>query len=158
MEVDQSAIYAVAGGNHVKIVVDAAQTGGGFDVIEVTAQPGGGPPPHRHAFAEWFHVLEGELQMVIPGSGTLEDGDVVRAGQTCYVPPWAPHATHNTTASIVRFVVAAAPGGMTAYFAEAGVQVPDELTPPARTPPGPAQLMEIARRYEIEWWTPEGWR
>ena len=36
-------IYAVAGGNHVTIELDRAITGGLLDVIEVLAQPGGGP-------------------------------------------------------------------------------------------------------------------
>jgi hypothetical protein len=36
-------IYAVAGGNHVTIELDRAMTGGLLDVIEVLAQPGGGP-------------------------------------------------------------------------------------------------------------------
>jgi hypothetical protein len=38
------AVYAVAGGNHVTIELDRAVTGGCVDVIEVLAQPGGGPP------------------------------------------------------------------------------------------------------------------
>jgi hypothetical protein len=42
---------------------------------------------------------------------------------------------------------------MTGYFREAGVQVPDERTPPKREPAGPAQLREIAQRWGIEFWT-----
>jgi hypothetical protein len=50
------AVYAVAGGNHVTIELDRAVTGGCVDVIEVLAQPGGGPPPHSQAPAR-FQVV-----------------------------------------------------------------------------------------------------
>ena len=56
-------VLVVAGGNHVTVLVNATETGGVFDVIEVLARPGGGPPAHQHEFVEWFHVLEGELQL-----------------------------------------------------------------------------------------------
>jgi hypothetical protein len=42
-------VYAIAGGNHITILLDRDATRGEEDIIEVTAQPGGGPPPHRHA-------------------------------------------------------------------------------------------------------------
>jgi hypothetical protein len=51
-------VLVVAGGNHVTVLVNATETGGVFDVIEVLARPGGGPPAHQHEFVEWFHVLE----------------------------------------------------------------------------------------------------
>jgi hypothetical protein len=54
----QRATYAVGGGNHVTLLLDRSHTAPAFDGIEVVAQPGGGPPPHRHAFAEWFRILE----------------------------------------------------------------------------------------------------
>ena len=40
-------VYAVAGGNHITILLDREVTGGAEDLIEVTAQPGGGPPSPR---------------------------------------------------------------------------------------------------------------
>jgi hypothetical protein len=41
--------YAVAGGNHVTLLLDRSHTAAALDVIEVLAQPGGGPaaPPAR---------------------------------------------------------------------------------------------------------------
>lgn len=47
---------STAGGNHVTVELDREAAGGELDVIEVLARPGGGPLPHRHAFAEWFLV------------------------------------------------------------------------------------------------------
>jgi mannose-6-phosphate isomerase-like protein (cupin superfamily) len=143
-------VYAVAGGNRVTILVDAAETGGAFDLIEVLAQPGGGPPPHRHAFAEWFHVLDGALQLLTPQEGELRKLALVEAGSTYVVSPWAPHTTHNTTDAPVRFIVAGQPGVMSSYFAQAGVRVADTHAAPGTPPPGPDALAELAARYEIE--------
>jgi quercetin dioxygenase-like cupin family protein len=64
-------VYVVAGGNHVAIVLDRSQSNELLDVIEVRAAPGGGPPPHRHAFAEWFRVLEGELTFAEERDGVM---------------------------------------------------------------------------------------
>ncbi|HUA46459.1 MAG TPA: cupin domain-containing protein [Solirubrobacteraceae bacterium] len=149
-EVRRSKVYAVAGGNHVTIVVDAAETDHEFDIIEVLAQPGGGPPPHRHAFAEWFHVLDGKLQILEPSAGQLRPVASLEAGQSHFAPPWAPHTTRNLGTGPVRFLVAGRPGTMTSYFAEAGISVPDPNTAPDTPPPGPAALREIAARYDIQ--------
>jgi len=43
------ATYAVAGGNHVTLLLDRSHTAAALDVIEVLAQPGGGPPPQSGA-------------------------------------------------------------------------------------------------------------
>ncbi|MGO9892113.1 MAG: cupin domain-containing protein, partial [Solirubrobacteraceae bacterium] len=64
-------VYVVAGGNHVEIALDRSQSNELLDVIEVRAAPGGGPPPHRHAFAEWFRVLEGELTFTEERDGVM---------------------------------------------------------------------------------------
>src|ERR1700761_6421151 len=144
--------YAVAGGNHVTLLLDRSHTAVAFDVIVVLAQPGGGPPPHRHAFAEWFHILDGELTLAEERDGTVVCTSTLAAGDTIFVPPWTVHGTLNLSNAPARFEVVGQPGAMTGYFREAGVQVPDELTVPEREPPGPADLREIAQRWGIEFW------
>jgi quercetin dioxygenase-like cupin family protein len=146
-------IYAVAGGNHVNVLLDRLQTASALDVIEVLAQPGGGPPPHRHAFAEWFRVLEGELTFEEERDGVVRCTSTLGPGETVFVPPFTVHGTLNLSNAPARFEVVGQPGAMTGYFADAGVQVPDERTPPEREPAGPADLREIAQRWGIEFWT-----
>jgi len=149
-EIRRGRVYAVAGGNHVTILIDAAETDGAFDLIEVLAEPGGGPPPHRHAFAEWFHVLEGSLQILTPSAGRLEPVASLEAGQTYLAAPWVAHTTRNLGHGPVRFLVAGRPGIMTSYFVQAGVLVPDALSSPDTPPPGPGALAAIAARHHIE--------
>jgi len=152
VQVADRAIYVVAGGNHVTILLDRDETGHALDVIDVRADPGGGPPPHRHAFAEWFRVLEGELVLCEDREGTLRRTRVLSAGDAVFVPPYAVHGTLNLSGAPTRFQVVGQPGAMSGYFREAGVRVPDESTPPDHDPPGPAELVEISKRWGIEFW------
>ena len=65
-------VYAVHGGDRVTIMIDATETGGAFDVVEVLVQPGRAAPPHCHAFAEWFHILDGAVQFLTASCGALQ--------------------------------------------------------------------------------------
>lgn len=150
---EQHALYAVAGGNHVAIELDRTVTGGSLDVIEVLAQPGGGPPPHSHAFAEWFLVREGELTLCEDRDGTVVVTATLCAGDSVWMPPWVVHGTLNLSDAPSRFQVIGQPGAMTGYFAQAGVEVPDDTTPPSTEPPGPSQLREISARWGIKFWS-----
>jgi quercetin dioxygenase-like cupin family protein len=58
---DYAPVRVVTGGNHVTNLLEAGATSHAVDAISVRADAGGGPPPHRHEFGEWFHVLEGSL-------------------------------------------------------------------------------------------------
>lgn len=147
------ATYAVAGGNHVTLLLDRGHTASALDVIEVLAQPGGGPPPHRHAFAEWFRVIEGELTLAEERDGAVVCTSRLGPGDAIFMPPWTVHGTLNVSDAPTRFEVVGQPGAMTGYFVEAGVPVRDEHTPPDREPPGPTELREIARTWGIEFWT-----
>jgi quercetin dioxygenase-like cupin family protein len=145
-------VYAVAGGNHVTIELDRDATDGRLDVIEVLAQPGGGPPPHRHAFAEWFLVREGELTLCEERDGVVVPTLTMGPGESVWVAPWVVHATLNVSSAPARFQVVGQPGAMTGYFAEAGVRVDDPAAPPPSAPPGPAALRDISARWGIEFW------
>ena len=152
----EAPIYVVAGGNHVAIVVDASETDGAHDLVEILAAPGGGPPPHQHEFVEWFHVLDGELTLTGERDGAIVPVAVLRAGQTARVDPWVWHGTVNAGDGDVRFVVTAAPGEMTTYFARAGVRVPGLRATPDHDPPGPDVLRELAAEYGIRFWQQGG--
>jgi quercetin dioxygenase-like cupin family protein len=146
-------VYAVAGGNHVTIALDQAVTGGNLDAIEVLAQPGGGPPPHSHAFGEWFLVQHGELTLCEVRDGTLVTTATLGPGDSAWIAPWVVHATLNLSTAPAVFQVIGQPGAMTGYFAQAGVRVPKPGTAPTTPPPGPEQLQEIAARWGVTFWT-----
>ncbi len=78
-------------GELLTLKVTNAQTDGMFTVIELLAQPGGGPPLHTHPSAESFTILEGEFQFTGLDCGQPYS---FRAGpgDTVYIPGGAPHA------------------------------------------------------------------
>jgi Cupin domain len=88
LPVSERPVYVVAGGNHITLLLDRRVSGGLVDVIDVLAQPGGGPPPHRHAFAEWFCVLAGELTISEERDGRVACTRTLTAGESVFVPPW----------------------------------------------------------------------
>jgi quercetin dioxygenase-like cupin family protein len=146
-------VYVVAGGNHVAIALDRSESNELLDVIEVRAAPGGGPPPHRHAFAEWFRVLEGQLTFTEERDGVMRVTHTLGAGGSVFVAPWIYHGTLNVSDRPCRFEVVGHPAMMSGYFAEAGVPVADVYAEPDRAPPGPAELSDISARWGIEFWT-----
>jgi quercetin dioxygenase-like cupin family protein len=145
-------VYAVAGGNHVTIELDREVTGGRVDVIEVLARPGGGPPPHRHAFGEWFLVREGQLTLCEERAGTVVPTVTLGPGDSAWIGPGIVHGTLNLSQAPARFQVVGQPGAMTGYFAQAGVRVADSGAAPAAAPPGPDEMQEIAARWGITFW------
>jgi hypothetical protein len=128
-------------------------TDGSLDVIEVLAQPGGGPPPHSHDFGEWFSVRERELTLCEDRDGTVVPTSTLAVGDSVWVAPWVVHGTMNLSDAPTRFQVVGQPGAMTGYFAEAGIRVADPTTPPETPPPGPDQLREISMRWGIKFWS-----
>jgi quercetin dioxygenase-like cupin family protein len=142
-------VRVVKGGNHVTNLLEAGTTGHAVDAIAVRADAGGGPPPHRHEFGEWFHVLEGSLDITTAKDGAIETLCTAEAGDSVWVPPNAWHGTINASGRDARFLVVGSPGTMTEYFAEAGVNVPNEETPPPTEPPGPAELGDLPARHGI---------
>jgi quercetin dioxygenase-like cupin family protein len=149
-------VRVVKGGNHVSNLLEAGTTGHAVDAISVRADTGGGPPPHRHEFGEWFHVLEGSLDITTAEEGVLTTLCTAEAGDSVWVPPNAWHGTVNTSGSQVRFLVVGVPGTMTEYFAEAGVEVNDDQTPAPTEPPGPTELGDLPARHGITFFRGEG--
>lgn len=141
----EGAAYHLPRAGWVEIVLGAADTGGVFDVADALIEPGGRWAAHRHAFAEWFRVLDGELVLLTPRAGRLRPAARITAGQTWAVPPWAPHALRNAAATPVRFLVISQPGVLSRYLGGFGTRPGDP-----GAPRGPRALAQLAARYDIE--------
>jgi quercetin dioxygenase-like cupin family protein len=148
-----AAVYALADGRHVTVLVDASETGGAFDLVEVAAGPGGVSPPHRHGFAEWFHVVDGTLSLTVEHDEEATAAVLVEAGATYVLPPRVTHAVANPTERTIRFIVAGFPAVTSSFVAKAGVRVRDAQTPPTVPLPDRASLSVLAGNFGIDFRT-----
>lgn len=137
-------------GDTYTIPVSGADTAGRFCVVDMHIPPGGGPPPHRHAFEETFIVLEGEMEATFRGEKLT-----LKAGDTIHIPANAPHQFHNASSGATRLICICSPAGQDEFFKLVGVPVATRTTPP---PPLDAEqqaeflekVMALAPRYKTE--------
>lgn len=145
-------VYAAAGGNRVTIELSRDETGGTLDVVEVLAQPGGGPHPTDIISVSGFSSARDSSPFARGDGGTVVPTRALGLGDSVWVPPWTVHGTLNLSDEVARFQVVGQPGLMSGYFPEAGVLVSTEETSPPRQPAGPDALGEIAARWGIKFW------
>lgn len=123
---DEALTHLAVVGDTYTVLLSGEQTDGRVAMIDMLVPPGGGPPPHRHAFEESFRVLEGAVEV------RLRDDEPVRleAGETANVPAHAPHAFRNAGDVPARLLCTVAPAGLEAFFAEVGDRVASRTSPP----------------------------
>lgn len=145
-----AAVYALGEGHHVTVLIDASETGGAFDLIEVVAPPGRVSPPHRHEFVEWYHVIDGTLRLSTGADRGPEAPVLVEAAATFVIPGRVVHEVENPTEEAVHFIVAGLPAAASRFVAKAGVRVRDAQTTPTVPPLGGAELTAAAASFGID--------
>jgi mannose-6-phosphate isomerase-like protein (cupin superfamily) len=134
---DSSAGYSFTMlGTTMRLIAMAAATEGRFTVLEQVTPAGWGPPRHVHS-------REDEIVYILEGTYELSLGDerrTVSAGACAILPRGTPHGFRNVGGAPGRLFVVIAPGGLEEYFLAVGNCSP---------PPGPAQLVELARPFGL---------
>ena len=124
----------------VRFMIDGAESGGGFSLVEHPMAPRAlAAPLHRHTHEdEYSYVLEGRM-------GALLGDDVVYAerGDLAFKPRDQWHTFWNAGDEPCRILEIISPGGFEHFFDELG-----EIT--ARPDPDPAQLEELGARYGLD--------
>ena len=134
-------------GDLVHAKVAAEQTAGAFSMFEIVAPAGGGPPLHRHAPCEAFHILDGTL--IVLGADGAET--LAGPGDTVFVAAHEPHSYRNPGPGNARFLVTLAPGGFERFFADLGEPALDATEPqPLTRPPDIEHVLAVTRRHGIE--------
>jgi mannose-6-phosphate isomerase-like protein (cupin superfamily) len=118
----------------------AAQTDGGFSLMERTVPPRGRRPlPHRHVnCSEAFWVLDGTITFVFDGVEQQGGPD-----DFLLVPPGAAHTFGNDGTEPARLLVLHAPA-MDAYFTEL------EALWSGEAPPAPEEERALMARFGME--------
>ena len=127
-----------------EVKASAADTGGQYTLVEITAPAGLQAPLHvHHREDEGFYMLE--------GSATIEVGDEtveLAAGQHAFGPRDVPHRfTVGPDGAHMLWVLT--PGGFEDLIEEASVPAEAPTVPPADVVP-PENAGEIARRHGNE--------
>jgi quercetin dioxygenase-like cupin family protein len=128
--------------------VTAAETNGTFTVVELLAQPGGGPPLHTHPSAEAFTILEGEFEFTGLDGGQPYSFRAM-PGDTVFIPGNAPHTYKAVSDTAGKTMLVLTPGvEMEQFFAEAGVRVtPGD--PTSSAPPDIPALLAAGQKHGL---------
>jgi quercetin dioxygenase-like cupin family protein len=110
------------GRDHVTELVSSVESGGELTVNEAVIGPRWGPPLHRHAWSEYWYVLDGQLTFQIASNEELRTV-VVGDGGSFYAPPGVAHTFINHGDAPVRALVIDHPRGMEPFFHAAGAIV-----------------------------------
>ena len=110
------------------------------DVIDAIVPPGFGPPRHRHEWASYEVVIEGQITAEI--SGTVYE---LGPGDFLYTPPNAPHTFINSGEVPARVVGMNLPGGFHTLY-EAFI----DLAAASGGVPDNQSMAEAARRHKAE--------
>jgi mannose-6-phosphate isomerase-like protein (cupin superfamily) len=136
------------------IHLDAAATGGTYDLATCTAPAGHMPPPHVHANeAEGFHILDGELTI-----HTAEGPTVLRPGDSLHAPAGEPHTLEVTSSEPCRFHIVSQPSGFAAFVRAYGTPAERHELPVLDGPPDVERLTRVAGEHGITFVGPPGSR
>lgn len=123
-------------GTTMRLIAPAASTGGRYTVLEQATPPGWGPPRHVHSREdEIFYILEGAYDLHVG-----DEHRTVSAGASAVLPRNVPHGFRNVASTTSRLLCVIAPGGLEEYFLAVAK---------CSTPPGLAQLVELARPFGL---------
>ena len=127
-----------------EVKASAADTGGMYTLLEITAPAGLQTPLHVHYREdEGFYVLDGSVTIEV-GDDTVELG----AGQHAFGPRNIPHRfTVGPDGAHMIWVLT--PGGFDEFVADVSVQAESATIPPASVVP-PEDAAEIVLRHSME--------
>lgn len=126
-------------GTSIATAISGEHSAGALNLFEIFAPPGSFVPPHLHRREdETFYVLAGELEA--ESKGVVER---VGVGGSLFLPRSVVHTWRTAGPSPCRFLLFSNPAGMDRYFPEIATQA-------GKAPPTPEQVVQISRKYGIE--------
>src|SRR3954451_16986943 len=127
-----------------EVKASAADTGGQYSLVEITAPANHQVPLHVHyRDDEGFYALEGSVTIHV-GEQTVELGP----GQHAYGPRDVPH-TFTVGPDGARMLWVLAPGGFEDFIEDVSVPAAQRTVPPASVVP-PENAAEIVLRHGME--------
>jgi len=123
--------------SRITVKATAAETGGGFGLVESVIPPGFSPPFHvHHREDESFYVLEGELTMRCG-----EEEFAAHAGSFFFLPRDVPHSFVVEGDTPARMLTLLTPGGGEGFFVDVSRPAEGDGLPPV----GPVDVDALRR-------------
>ena len=130
----------------MELLVTREQSGGKYDVVRTTVQPGGGPPPHTHAREdELFYVIAGEFEFI-----RNDEIFAAGAGACVFLPRGSVHTFKNIGENAGTLIVVTTPSGFAQFVVDGGNEATDRNAAPLTTPGALVKLADAAEDYGIE--------
>jgi quercetin dioxygenase-like cupin family protein len=120
--------YLMLGSVVVTPLLGSKDTANTLSLVELIGAPGSGPGPHLDPWRESFFVLDGELTFRVEDDGAVRTL-IAHPGDAVSIPQGVGHAFRVTSAAPARYLIASAPAGIDAFFADAGEPVPQAVLP-----------------------------
>ena len=132
-------------GNLMTVKAGAAETNGGFTLIEAISPAGFAPPPHVHRDEdEAFYVLEGEMSVTCGA-----DHWVVGPGGFVMLPRGIAHSFSVSERGPLKMLQLSLPSQFERFVAEFGEPARERVLP-APSEPDIARLIDVMGNYGIE--------
>lgn len=96
----------------IRVLAAGADTGGAYEIFELSGPRASGPPPHSHPWSEAYVLLEGEVEVTL-GERKLN----ATPGSFVNIPAGLTHA-YRVLSEGARFIVVTSPAGAGAFFAD----------------------------------------
>jgi quercetin dioxygenase-like cupin family protein len=99
-------------GDTMRVLAKGGDTGGAFEVFEMTGPRDSGPPPHAHPWTESYSVIEGTVDVLM--------GDKTISGEPgCFfqIPAGTFHS-YKITSDRARVIIVTSPCGAADFFSE----------------------------------------
>lgn len=140
--------HMMLGALTVSRLLGSEQTGGELALLELRGLPGSGPGPHVDPWRESFYVLEGELTFRFERDGGVRVA-TARPGDAVSIPAGVGHAFSVGDTAPARFLIAASPAGVDAFFADAGEPIDMPLLPEVPRPFDRERLSAAFTRHKL---------
>ena len=134
-------------GDVYTFLVTGEQSDGAYFSMLAIVPPGGGPPPHTHAFEdETFYVLDGTPSFFLADQWIQAGpGDFVNIPRGCL------HCFHNHSDELMTMILTFTPAGIEKFFEETLERAYDLSAPvPDNVAEVSARYAEAAPRYGME--------
>lgn len=132
-------------GQRMSVKVFSEDTQGMCAVMELSAEPGEGVPPHTHAAEdEIFHIISGMVAVMVNG-----ETRIAQAGEYAFLPRGVVHAWEAIGDAPLRMTVTVTPGGMEQMFFEMHELIREFGDEEIMMSELVAEWMPILKRYRI---------